>query len=96
MLKTLPVDTLTWPRRAAIIGAGTMGLGVAECWIAAGVAVTLIDAAPEQTNRALAHLAERVRKHVEAGLVDPAVSARVARVPVADDIASAANHNRRE
>ena len=28
MLQTLPVDTLTWPRRAAIIGAGTMGLGV--------------------------------------------------------------------
>jgi 3-hydroxybutyryl-CoA dehydrogenase len=89
MLKTLPVGTLTWPRRAAIIGAYTMGLGVAECWIAAGVAVTLIDAAPVQTHMALARLAERVQKHAEAGLVDPAVSARVASVPVADDIASA-------
>src|SRR5438046_1872121 len=62
MLKTLPVGTLAWPRRAAIIGAGTMGLGVAECWIAAGVAVTLIDAAPEQTRLAWARLAERVHK----------------------------------
>jgi 3-hydroxybutyryl-CoA dehydrogenase len=91
MLKTLPFGALAWPRRAAIIGAGTMGLGVAECWIAAGVAVTLIDAAPEQTRLARARLAERVQKHAEAGLVDPAVSARVASMPVADDIASAVN-----
>jgi 3-hydroxybutyryl-CoA dehydrogenase len=89
MLKTLPANTLAWPRRAAIIGAGTMGLGVAECWVAAGVAVTLIDAAPEQTRLAHTRLAERVQKHAEAGLVDPAVSARVASMPVADDIASA-------
>ena len=89
MLKTLPPDTLAWPRRAAIIGAGTMGLGVAESWIAAGVAVTLVDVAPEQTRLAHARLAERVQKHAEAGLVDPAVSARVASMPLADDIASA-------
>ena len=73
MLKMLPADTLTWPRRAAIIGAGTMGLGVAESWIAAGVAVTLVDAAPEQTRLAHGRLAERVQNHAEAGLVDPAM-----------------------
>jgi 3-hydroxybutyryl-CoA dehydrogenase len=89
MLKTLPTDALAWPRRAAIIGAGTMGLGVAESWIAAGVAVTLVDAAPEQTRLAHARLAQRVQKHVEAGLVDPVVSARVAGMPVVDTIASA-------
>jgi 3-hydroxybutyryl-CoA dehydrogenase len=89
MLKTLPPDTLAWPRRAAIIGAGTMGLGVAESWVAAGVAVTLVDAAPEQTRLAQSRLAERVQKHAEAGLVDPAVIARVAGMPVANDIASA-------
>ncbi len=89
MLKTLPVDTLAWPRRAAIIGAGTMGLGVAESWVAAGVAVTLVDLAPEQTRLAQARLAQRVQNHAQAGLVDPAVSARVAGMPVVDDIASA-------
>jgi len=89
MLKMLPAGTLAWPRRAAIIGAGTMGLGVAECWVAAGVAVTLIDATPEQTGLARARLAARVQKHAEAGLVDPALSARIAGMPVADDIASA-------
>src|SRR5215216_1206238 len=78
MLKTLAPDTLVWPRRAAIIGAGTMGLGVAESWIAAGVAVTLVDIAPEQTRLAQARLAQRVQKHAAAGLVDPLVSARVA------------------
>ena len=91
MLKTLPADTLAWPRRAAIIGAGTMGLGVAESWIAAGVAVTLVDVAPEQTRLAHERLAQRVQKHAEAGLVDPAVSGRVASMPMADDIASAVN-----
>ena len=30
-----------WPRAAAVIGAGTMGLGVAECFAAAGVGVRL-------------------------------------------------------
>ena len=89
MLKTLAPDTLIWPRRAAIIGAGTMGLGVAESWIAAGVALTLVDVAPEQTRMAQARLAERVQKHAQAGLVDAAVCARVASMPVVDDIASA-------
>ena len=89
MLKTLPVGALAWPRRAAIIGAGTMGLGVAECWVAAGVTVALVDAAPEQSRQARARLAARVQAHVGAGLVDPAVSERVAHMPPADDIASA-------
>jgi len=91
MLKTLAPDTLAWPRRAAIIGAGTMGLGVAESWLAAGVALTLVDVAPEQTRLAHARLAQRVQKHVEAGLVAPTVSARVASMRRADDIASAVN-----
>ncbi len=89
MLQTLPIGTLAWPRRAAIIGAGTMGLGVAECWLAAGVTVTLVDATSEQTRTAHARLAERVQKHIEAGLVDPAVSARVTSMPFAEDITSA-------
>jgi 3-hydroxybutyryl-CoA dehydrogenase len=89
MLKMLSPGALAWPRRAAIIGAGTMGLGVAEAWIAAGVAITLVDATPEQTQQARAQLAQRVQRHAEAGLVDPAVLARVADMPAADDIAGA-------
>lgn len=89
MLKMLPVGALAWPRRVAIVGVGLMGLGVAECWLAAGVAVTLTDATPEQTQLAAARLAERVRNHVAAGLAEPELTARVASMPVAHDIASA-------
>src|SRR5262245_16431604 len=89
MLRTLAPGALTWPRSAAIIGAGTMGLGVAESWIAAGVAVKLVDASPAQTGLALAQLAQRVRRHADAGLVDPAVTARVNAIQPADDIAGA-------
>jgi len=35
------------PQRAVIIGAGTMGLGIAECFATAGLDVLLIDASPE-------------------------------------------------
>ena len=89
MLKTLAPGALAWPRRAAIVGAGTMGLGVAEAWVAAGVAVALVDASAEQTGQARAQLAQRVRRHAEAGLVGPALLERVAGMPAADDIASA-------
>jgi 3-hydroxybutyryl-CoA dehydrogenase len=89
MLKMLSPGALPWPRRAAIVGAGTMGLGVAEAWIAAGVSVTLVDATPEQTQLALAQLAQRVQQHAQAGLVDLALIARVKNIPPADSIASA-------
>jgi 3-hydroxybutyryl-CoA dehydrogenase len=66
-----------------------MGLGVAESWIAAGVAVKLVDASSEQTQLALAQLAQRVQRHSEAGLVDPAVIGRVSAIQPAEDIAGA-------
>jgi 3-hydroxybutyryl-CoA dehydrogenase len=89
MLKMLPSGSLAWPRRAAIVGAGTMGLGVAESWIAAGVLVHLIDISPEQTRQAQSQLLQRVQGHVQAGLVDEAIVARVADMPPIDDLASA-------
>ena len=41
-----------WPHRVAVIGAGTMGLGVAECFATAGIEVRLTDATPEMTREA--------------------------------------------
>jgi 3-hydroxybutyryl-CoA dehydrogenase len=92
MLRMLPPGTLAWPRSAAIIGAGTMGLGVAESWMAAGVSVQLVDASPAQTRLAQARLAQRVRGHAAAGLVDPAMIARISSMPSVEDIASAVDH----
>jgi 3-hydroxybutyryl-CoA dehydrogenase len=66
-----------------------MGLGVAESWIAAGVAVTLVDISPEQTQQARARLEQRVRAHAEAGLVGPEVIGRVGSLPAVEDIGGA-------
>jgi 3-hydroxybutyryl-CoA dehydrogenase len=66
-----------------------MGLGVAESWLAAGVALKLVDIAPEQTREARSRLEQRLRAHAQAGLVDPAVVARVGSMPVVEDMDSA-------
>jgi 3-hydroxybutyryl-CoA dehydrogenase len=73
----------------AIIGAGTMGLGVAECWLAAGVPVRLSDATPEATASAGTGLAERVRGHVEAGLADAELLRRAQTTPCIAELAEA-------
>lgn len=90
MLNMLEPGALAWPFRAAIIGAGTMGLGVAESWIAAGLSVKLIDMSPAHTQRAHEQLARRVQGHVDAGIVDPALLARVQNLPIVDGVADAA------
>jgi 3-hydroxybutyryl-CoA dehydrogenase len=89
MLRLLAPGTLAWPRHAAIVGAGTLGLGVAEAWLAAGVNLSIVDGSPEQTRRAYAQLAQRVRGHAEVGLVDPAVLERATNLRPADDLAGA-------
>jgi 3-hydroxybutyryl-CoA dehydrogenase len=78
-----------WPRNAAIIGAGTMGLGVAETFAAAGIRTRISDETPELTRQAKDRLVERVRRHVEAGLLAAEVIDRAAAVEVADDIPGA-------
>ena len=78
-----------WPRGAAVIGAGTMGLGVAECFAAAGVGVRLVDATPELTQRAKEQLVERARGHAGAGLISPEASERAEAVEAADGVSSA-------
>ncbi len=78
-----------WPRSAAVIGAGTMGLGVAESFAAAGIGVRLADATPELTRRAKERLAERARGHAEADLLAAEAAARAEAVEAADGIPEA-------
>jgi 3-hydroxybutyryl-CoA dehydrogenase len=78
-----------WPRAAAVVGAGTMGLGVAECFAAAGMGVILTDATPELTRQAKDRLARRARGHAEAGLLSEEAAERVVAVETADDVAAA-------
>ncbi|HZG66845.1 MAG TPA: 3-hydroxyacyl-CoA dehydrogenase family protein [Herpetosiphonaceae bacterium] len=83
---TIPPE---WPGMVAIIGGGTMGLGVAECLAAAGLSVRLVDATPELSRQACDRLMERVRGHVEAGLLQPGVLERAAAVRAAEGISAA-------
>jgi len=78
-----------WPRGAAVIGAGTMGLGVAECFAAAGIRVLLTDATPELTREAKRRLVQRARGHAAAGLLAEGAVGRVDAVETADDVAGA-------
>ncbi len=75
--------------RAAIIGAGTMGLGVAQCFALAGLEVTLVDETPDASRRALERLAERVQRHVDAGLLPDSALEAARTVRAASDIAAA-------
>jgi 3-hydroxybutyryl-CoA dehydrogenase len=78
-----------WPDVVAVIGAGTMGLGVAECFAAAGIAVHLTDATPELTSEAKGRLVDRARGHADAGLLVEEAVGRVEAVETADDVAGA-------
>ena len=56
-------------RRITVIGAGTMGLGVTECFALAGLEVKLLDATTELSRQALDRLFARVQGHITAGLL---------------------------
>ena len=65
-----------------------MGVGFAELLSGAGLAVRLCDASPELTGEALERLKQRVRGHVEAGLLADGAIERAATVEGADDAAA--------
>lgn len=76
-------------RKIAILGAGTMGLGVAEYFAIAGLDVTITDMTPELSHQAIGRVIARVQSHVDAGLLSPDAIDRAKTVQSADDIASA-------
>ncbi len=78
-----------WPSNVAVIGAGTMGLGVAECFAAAGIRVLLTDATPELSREARDRLVRRAKGHAEAGLLSEEAAERAESVETADDLAAA-------
>ena len=54
-------------RRAAVIGAGTMGSGIAVCFANAGIPVRLADASPEALERGLAQIRRQYESAVKKG-----------------------------
>ncbi len=67
----VPRDT---PRRpinaAAVVGAGTMGAGIAMCFANAGIPVTLTDASSEALNRAVARIRDNYDRSAARGRLD--------------------------
>ncbi len=53
--------------QVAVIGAGTMGIGIAQVAAAAGHPVRLFDIAPAAAQRAIDDLARRLRQRVDGG-----------------------------
>ncbi len=75
--------------RVAVVGAGTMGSGIAQVFSEAGVAVTLIDAAPGALQRAMAGIDRNWSRSIEKGKRTPAeVESSRSLITLAQDIAA--------
>ena len=67
------------PSRVAVVGAGTMGIGIAHVFATSGVATLLVDASPELTDAALARALELLRRLEEEGSVERGAGATAER-----------------
>ena len=77
--------------RAAVIGAGTMGAGIAQVFAGAGVAVTLVDVREESLAKGVAGVAAGLARLVAKGKIEqPTVDALLARISTSTDLAASA------
>ncbi|MDE1947189.1 MAG: enoyl-CoA hydratase/isomerase family protein [Burkholderiales bacterium] len=84
----LPADTaVATIDRVAIIGAGTMGGGIAMSFASAGIPVTLVEAKPEALQRGLATIRKNYEATAAKGRLSAAeAEARIARIEGALDL----------
>ncbi|MGH9051908.1 MAG: 3-hydroxyacyl-CoA dehydrogenase family protein [Acidimicrobiia bacterium] len=75
--------------RAAVLGGGTMGLGIAQILALAGWEVALASSSPPRTRAALEALTGRTRRHVEMGLWTSEALERLEHVRGAEGLAEA-------
>ena len=76
----------------AIIGAGTMGNGIAQVCATCGYQVTLIDIVPEQLDQALASIKKSVDKlHGKGRLTDEQREAALTNITATTEVAAVAN-----
>src|SRR3546814_1773396 len=89
MSKDVPVRPV---RKAAVIGAGTMGGGIAMCFANAGIPVTLVETAQEALDRGLARMRSNYNISVRRGRLTAAdVDARMASITPSLDLAAVAD-----
>jgi 3-hydroxybutyryl-CoA dehydrogenase len=78
-------------KHIAVIGAGTMGNGIAQVCATYGYRVTLIDVVPEQLDRAMASIIKSVEKlYTKGRLTDEQREAALTNITTATEIAVAA------
>jgi 3-hydroxybutyryl-CoA dehydrogenase len=78
-------------KHIAVIGAGTMGRGIAQVCAGSGYQVTLIDVIPEQLEQAMASVRKSVEKlHSKGRLTDEQREAALANITTADEVTAAA------
>lgn len=78
--------------RIAVIGAGTMGHGIAQVCATCGYKVTLIDVVPEQLEQAMASIRKSVDKlHSKGRLTDKQREAALSNITTAGEVATAAD-----
>jgi len=79
-------------KHIAVVGAGTMGNGIAQVCATYGYRVTLIDVVPEQLERATTSIKTSVEKlHSKGRLTDEQRQAALANIATATDLAAAAD-----
>ena len=75
-----------------VVGAGTMGNGIAQVCATCGYQVTLVDIVPEQLDRAMASMTKSVEKLYGKGrLTDEQREAALTNITATTDVAAAAN-----
>jgi len=75
--------------RIFIVGAGTMGNGIAQLAAASGYQVTLMDVLPEQLARAKAAIAKSVEKLAGKGVIDEAQKKAALDIPTTGELGGA-------
>jgi 3-hydroxyacyl-CoA dehydrogenase len=79
-------------RRAAVIGAGTMGGGIAMCFANAGIPVTVVETGAEALSRGLDAVTRNYRNTAaRGGLGTQEMEARIARITGTTDLAAVAD-----
>jgi 3-hydroxybutyryl-CoA dehydrogenase len=77
-------------RSVAVLGAGTMGQGIAEVTACAGISTRICDANPERSRQAVEAIATRLAKRVNKGSLTPEQKASaLSEIAVADDLVGA-------
>jgi 3-hydroxybutyryl-CoA dehydrogenase len=78
-------------KRVAVIGAGTMGNGIAHVFALSGYPVTLIDTAPPYLDKAVDTIAKNLKRQVEKGKVkEKEAQDTLSRIAIATEIETAA------